>query len=357
MHHNKLFAQQLLNWYDQYGRHDLPWQHPRNLYQVWVSEIMLQQTQVVTVIPYFERFMARFPDVATLAQATEDEVLHLWSGLGYYARGRNLHQAAHLIQNQYKGCIPEDTDTLISLPGIGRSTAAAILAQALGQRHAILDGNVKRVLSRFYAIEGWPGQKTVENRLWLLSEEITPDTRVADYTQAIMDLGATLCKRSQPDCPACPLNTQCLAHQQNDVARFPAPKPRKIIPIKQTRMLILRNRHNHILLLKRPPSGIWGGLWSLPECDDSTDITDFCQQQLGLDIGEIVPGSPLRHSFSHFHLDIQPISAPAKIRENAIMAADERVWYNNQLPDNRGLPAPVIQLLARYTHYNNGDNT
>ena len=364
MPHNKyqdnFLSTQLLNWFDQHGRHDLPWQHPRSLYRVWVSEIMLQQTQVTTVIPYFERFMARFPDVATLAKATEDEVLHLWSGLGYYARGRNLHKAARLIHQQYNGQFPEDFETLLALPGIGRSTAAAILAQALGQRHVIMDGNVKRVLSRFYAIEGWSGKKAVENQLWALSESVTPETHVTDYTQAIMDFGATLCKRGKPDCLNCPLNKHCLAYKQDTVANFPTPKPRKTLPVKQTRMLILQNNHNHILLLKRPPSGIWGGLWSLPECDENTDITHFCQQHLGLDINLGQPGNPLRHKFSHFHLDIQPINAHAKIRENAVMVADERVWYNTQQPDIRGLPAPVKQLLERYAleklAANKGDN-
>ena len=342
------FAHALLRWFDQHGRHDLPWQHPRTPYRVWISEIMLQQTQVATVIPYFQRFMQRFPDIGSLAQAPEDAVMQHWSGLGYYARARNLHRAAQQIVASHGGVFPENLEALLALPGIGRSTAAAILAQACGQRHAILDGNVKRVLTRLYAIEGWPGQKAVENRLWHLSEALTPDTRLADYTQAIMDFGATLCRRSQPRCGDCPVADDCLAYQQGEPQRYPTPKPRKTLPVKSTRMLLLCDEQNRILLLKRPPSGIWGSLWSLPECEHDTDIAGFCREQLGIAVKTLKTGPVLRHTFSHFHLDITPISSHARPLDERIMASDERVWYNSRQPDSRGLPAPVKRLLEQH---------
>jgi len=341
------FSQRLLHWFDQYGRHDLPWQVDRNPYRVWVSEIMLQQTQVVTVIPYFERFMGRFPNIPLLAGAGIDEVLHLWTGLGYYARARNLHKAAININTQYAGRFPETFDEVLALPGIGRSTAAAILAQSLGQRHAILDGNVKRVLTRLHTIAGWPGQKTVEDRLWQLAEGYTPHVRLADYSQAIMDLGATVCRRGKPLCHACPVSELCQAHQQNTVAQYPASKPKKTLPVRQTRMLLLQNNHGHILLQQRPPTGVWGGLWSLPECPLDTDISDWCRQQLGLLIGPIRQADILRHTFSHFHLDIQPIYCGLKDHTDHIMEAPASVWYNTQQPDALGLPGPVKLMLER----------
>ncbi len=343
---NATIAQTLLAWFDQYGRHDLPWQHPRTVYRVWISEIMLQQTQVVTVIPYFARFMNSFPDIRHLAGASEDNVMQHWSGLGYYARARNLHKAARHILENHAGVFPENIDEILALPGIGRSTAAAILAQAYGQRHAILDGNVKRVLTRLYAIEGWPGQKTIENQLWVLSENITPRQRPADYTQAIMDFGATLCRRSQPCCSDCPISDHCQAFQQDQPQRYPSPKPRTSpLPIKTTRMLLLKDEQGRVLLLKRPPSGIWGSLWSLPECNHDIDIADFCRERLGIEARGMKTGKVLRHSFSHFHLDITPISAHARPADHAVMASDERVWYNSRQPDSHGLPAPVKRLL------------
>jgi len=270
----KTFAIHLLKWYRQHGRHDLPWQKNKSLYSVWVSEIMLQQTQVVTVIPYYQNFMQRFPDIASLAAATQDEALRYWAGLGYYSRARNLHKAAALIVESHQGVFPVTYDEVLALPGIGPSTAGAILAQATGQRHAILDGNVKRVLARYQAIEGWPGQKTVEKQLWKYAESFTPESNVADYTQAIMDLGATLCARSSPKCDACPLVTDCKAFQLNRTAELPTKKPKKAIPVKQKRFLIIRNKRGEMLMEKRPPSGIWGGLWSLPELtmDEAVDV-------------------------------------------------------------------------------------
>ncbi len=345
------FAHALLHWFDQHGRHDLPWQHPRTPYRVWVSEIMLQQTQVATVIPYFTRFMSSFADIPSLAQAEEDALMQHWSGLGYYARARNLHRAARQIMDIHAGHFPTNMDEALALPGIGRSTAAAILAQACGQRHAILDGNVKRVLTRLYAIEGWPGQKSVENQLWALSEKLTPHERPADYTQAIMDFGATLCRRRRPRCSDCPIADNCQAYQQDQVARYPSPKPRKTLPVKTTRMLLLNNEQNQTLLLKRPPSGIWGSLWSLPECGHDADIAGFCRNKLGIEAENPKTGPLLRHTFSHYHLDITPISARARPINQAVMASDERVWYNSGQSDYLGLPAPVKQLLAQQTHH------
>ena len=334
----------LLTWFDQHGRHDLPWQHPRSAYQVWLSEIMLQQTQVATVIPYFERFMQRFPDITSLANAKLDEVLHLWTGLGYYARARNLHKAAIQIRDQHDGVFPQNFDDVLALPGIGRSTAGAILAQAYNLRHAILDGNVKRVLTRLYAVQGWPGKKAVENQLWELAEQHTPNDRVCDYTQAIMDFGATLCAR-KPSCSECPLSGHCQSLTAGTPTDSPTPKGRKPLPVRTTRMLILQDDKNQVLLLQRPPSGIWGGLWSLPECPQEEDVTNWCHQSLGLDIHEVSSQPSLRHTFSHFHLDITPIQAQAQPTSNTTMEADARVWYNTAQPDALGLPAPVKTLL------------
>jgi len=334
----------LLAWFDHHGRHDLPWQHPRNPYRVWVSEIMLQQTQVSTVIPYFERFMARFPSITRLANASQDEVLHLWTGLGYYARARNLHRAAQLIRDEHQGRFPREFDTVLALPGIGRSTAGAILAQALDQRYAILDGNVKRVLTRYYAISGWPGSKAVENRLWELAEAATPSHRVADYTQAIMDLGATVCGRT-PDCDVCPLNATCQAFAAGNPRAYPTPKPRKALPVRKTTMLMLQNPQGLVLLQQRPAAGIWGGLWSLPECPPDWDPAEYCEVSLGLVMHQPEPGAPLRHTFSHFHLDISTLHARVVPLGQAVMEGQPQVWYNCRQPDARGLPAPVKTLL------------
>lgn len=345
------FSQALLAWYQLHGRHDLPWQQDRNLYRVWVSEIMLQQTQVATVIPYFERFMDRFPDIQSLANASEDEVLHLWTGLGYYARARNLHKAAQQVRDDYAGDFPGEYDAVLALPGIGRSTAGAILAQALGQKHVILDGNVKRVLTRLYAIEGWPGKKTIENQLWELAETLTPDEQLTDYTQAIMDLGATVCAR-KPACADCPMTTRCKAYHQGNMTDYPTPKKRKALPVKSTKMLLLQNEAGELLLQKRPPSGIWGGLWSLPEFTgkDSDSIAQWCEQQLGLVISTYHSLPVFRHTFSHFHLDITPVTSRVKSPANHVMEASDGVWYNTQRPGALGLPAPVLKLLMQFEH-------
>ena len=342
------FSKKLLSWYVKHGRHDLPWQHNRSLYRVWVSEIMLQQTQVATVIPYFERFMSHFPNIRALANASQDEVLHLWTGLGYYARARNLHKSAQIIRDEYADQFPEEFELVLALPGIGRSTAGAILAQALGQQHVILDGNVKRVLTRLYAVEGWPGKKDVENQLWDLAESLTPTKQLTDYTQAIMDLGSSACAR-KPNCPACPVTELCLAHQQGNVTNYPTPKKRKALPVKTAHMLVLQNKAGDVLLQQRPPSGIWGGLWTLPECpeNETDNIQHWCEQQLGLLIDKLESQPIFRHTFSHFHLDITPIFCRVKSPANLVMEAANGVWYNTQRPESLGLPAPVVKILAR----------
>jgi len=343
----KQFSKRLLAWFDRHGRKELPWKQDPSPYRVWVSEIMLQQTQVATVIPYFERFMQRFPDVRTLAEAQLDEVLHLWTGLGYYARARNLHKAAQTVLNEYGGDFPETFERIVALPGIGRSTAAAILAQALDQRHAILDGNVKRVLSRLHAVEGWPGDKAVEAELWQLAEAYTPRARVADYTQAIMDLGATLCRRGRPDCAACPFEHDCQARLQGCQAQLPHSRPKKDKPIRATRMLLLLNEDGEVLLQQRPPSGIWGGLWSLPECEPGTRVKPWVKRQLGLEVTDSTALPALRHTFSHFHLDIEPLLAKTRPTGDTVMEDGASVWYNTRQPDERGLAAPVVKLLQQ----------
>ena len=342
-------AEPLLNWFDAHGRKDLPWQKNRSAYRVWLSEIMLQQTQVTTVIPYFERFTERFPSVKELAAAEVDEVLHLWSGLGYYARARNLHKAAQQVCSEFDADFPRDLEQMISLPGIGRSTAAAILAQAHGLRHAILDGNVKRVLSRFHGVEGWPGNKKIETRLWEYAEQHTPDARLADYTQAMMDLGATLCTRSKPDCGACPIAQSCVARAEQRVAELPTPKPKKNKPTKSARMLVLINDKQQILLEKRPPTGIWGGLWSLPEVAMDADVEAYCQQQWQFKVEAIKDATPFRHSFSHYHFDITACRIKVKNPNQCVMEAERQVWYNSSQKQRLGLAAPVQTILNGLT--------
>jgi len=339
------FNDRLLRWWDEHGRKDLPWQQRPTPYRVWISEIMLQQTQVATVIPYYRRFMARFPDVQSLAAAHEDAVLHHWSGLGYYARARNLHKAAQVIASRHQGVFPLDIETVMQLPGIGRSTAGAILALAAGQVHPILDGNVKRVLARLHAVEGWPGAKEIENRLWNLARQYTPERRVAHYTQAIMDLGATLCTRGRPLCQRCPVQDNCLAFAQNRMKEFPTPKPRGSLPIRSTRLLLVRNTAEAVLLVKRPPAGIWGGLWSLPECDAGDDIMKWCRRHLGCSVSKERYWPSLRHTFSHFHLDIHPVLLRLNGKATSVMDDAGTVWYNPVEPQDLGLAAPVKRLL------------
>ncbi len=344
---SRSFSAAVLEWYYQHGRNNLPWQHPRTAYRVWVSEIMLQQTQVTTVIPYFERFMQRFPDIIQLAQAADDEVMHYWTGLGYYARARNLHKAAKTIMAQHGGEFPREFTEVQALPGIGRSTAGAILAQAFGQRHAILDGNVKRVLARYHGVEGWTGQARVQDQLWAYAEQHTPDQDLPDYTQAIMDLGSAVCIRSRPHCAECPLSPDCQALKTDRVRELPSLKPRKSIPVKTTRMLVLLNKDKHIMLEKRPPAGIWGGLWSLPEIPLESDVKSHCQQQYQFEIQAADDSDSFRHTFSHYHLDITPCLVEVKNPDQCVMEAGRILWYNTAQPDRLGLPAPVKMILNR----------
>jgi A/G-specific adenine glycosylase len=338
----KEFTAKLLGWFDLHGRKDLPWQTDISPYRVWVSEIMLQQTQVKTVIPYFEPFMARFPTVNVLAEATEDEILHLWTGLGYYARARNLHKAARMLVQQYNGDFPNTLDELTALPGIGRSTAGAILAICSGQPVPILDGNVKRVLARCFAIDGWPGKTSVANELWEKAEVLTPTERVADYTQAIMDLGAMVCTRTSPDCDNCPLSGSCRALQQQAVDQYPGRKLKKRLPVRATTMLIL-TRGNAVLLEQRPSKGLWGGLWSFPE-SDRDQIDSFLQGQ-HLTAVSTVKLEPFRHSFTHFHLDIAPLLIKVRQAGEMIRETDLFRWYDTTNPDEIGLTRPVVKLL------------
>ncbi|TPW15696.1 MAG: A/G-specific adenine glycosylase [Halothiobacillaceae bacterium] len=340
-----LFSEKVLNWYDQHGRHHLPWQDNRTAYRAWIAEIMLQQTQVTTVIPYFERFMARFATLEALAAAPLDEVLQLWTGLGYYARARNLHKSAQIISAEHGGLFPLTINEVQRLPGIGRSTAAAILAQAYGERHAILDGNVKRVLTRFHAITGWPGLPAVERQLWALAEAHTPAERVADYTQAIMDMGATLCTRHRPRCMECPLQPECLAYATGQQQQLPTPKERKVLPTRRTTMLLLRNASGELLLYQRPASGIWGGLWSFPEIDDGDDIALWCKNQLFCSIITQQPLPPIHHTFSHFHLEINPIELHVH-QDNAVMEACGYTWYNLGSAQHLALASPIKQLIV-----------
>ena len=340
------FVRRVLRWYDRCGRTDLPWQRSPVPYRVWVSEIMLQQTQVGTVVPYFHRFMERFPDVVSVAEAPLDDVLHLWSGLGYYARARNLHRAARVVRDEYGGHFPEVFEQVAALPGIGRSTAGAILSLALGQRHPILDGNVKRVLARCFAVEGWPGRSDVANSLWHIAEALTPGRRVDHYNQAMMDLGALVCTRRRPACGECPLTGDCAALALGREEDLPAAKPRRRIPRRQTRMLIIQNPDGHLLLRRRPPRGIWGGLWSFPETALDEDPGGWCEDTLGMTAAVAGHLPQRRHVFTHFTLDIHAVRLVTENPADRVMEGDEWVWYNPKLPDALGLAAPVARMVS-----------
>lgn len=341
------FSTALLDWYDLNGRKNLPWQGGKDPYRIWLSEIMLQQTQVATVIPYYQRFIGSFPDLKTLANASQDEVLAHWSGLGYYARARNLHRAANKIMTHHNGHFPQQLDSVIALPGIGRSTAGAILNFAFDQQHPILDGNVKRVLSRLHRISGWPGHKKTENQLWQLAAELTPLQRVSDYTQAIMDLGATLCTRSKPSCSHCPVSPHCQASKHGDIDQYPQSAPKRVRPTKQTWMLIIENQRGQLQLEKRPPTGIWGGLYSLPECQTETEITDQLSNQFGLN--EITRHTlpTFTHRFSHFDLEIHPVHLLTDhANQEAIKEQHDYQWYELNVALDLGLPKPTSDLLS-----------
>jgi A/G-specific adenine glycosylase len=340
-----IFSEAILKWYDKFGRKTLPWQQNKTPYKVWLSEIMLQQTQVATVIPYFDRFIDRFPTVQALASAEQDEVLHLWTGLGYYARARNLHKAAQLIVTEHNGLFPTDIDQVQALPGIGRSTAGAVLSLSLAQHHPILDGNVKRTLARCYAIEGWPGKKNVENALWEVAEKNTPSVGVERYNQAMMDMGAMICTRSKPKCELCPITTQCIAYAQHRQTEFPGKKPKKILPEKQTWFAILQFGHK-VWLEQRPQVGIWGGLWCFPQHDQS-DLSSLLDQHLIEQHHSIQRQQQLtafRHTFSHYHLDIVPVLFELNTLPNTVSEKSGQ-WYDLTDPAKIGLAAPVQKIL------------
>lgn len=335
------FASRLIAWQQSHGRHDLPWQGTIDPYRIWLSEIMLQQTQVETVIPYYNRFLASFPDLATLAAAPDDNVMAHWAGLGYYSRARNLHAAARRIAAEHGGRFPRQIDAILDLPGIGRSTAAAIAAFAFEQRGAILDGNVKRVLARVFGIDGWPGEKAVETRMWALAEELLPESDIRAYTQGLMDLGATLCTRARPRCEDCPFSDDCLANRQGRHGELPGTRPKKSIPEKATAMLILLHG-GEILLEKRPALGIWGGLWSLPECPADADPARAAAS-LGYHTDTAGRCPALIHTFTHFRLRIQPWLLPVERPPGA--SEPGRLWLALDDLDGAALPTPVRRIL------------
>lgn len=340
------FSAAVLDWFDQYGRKHLPWQQDITPYRVWLSEIMLQQTQVTTVIPYFERFTQRFPSVADLAAAPVDDVLHLWTGLGYYARARNLHRCAQQVVSDFAGEFPATVDELASLPGIGESTAGAIVSIAFGKTATILDGNVKRVLARYHAIEGWPGQSGPLKALWQVARQHTPTERCNHYTQAMMDVGATVCTRTKPQCESCPLGDGCVARATGTQLQYPGKKPKKDKPVKATYLLMLRAPSGDLLLQQRPPQGIWGGLWSFPELALEQSVAQYCHEHYG-PTGEIEYWDSYRHTFSHYYLDITPVLIQLPEPATGVMAPGKALWYNVSEPPNVGLAAPVKRLLEQ----------
>ncbi|HRD69588.1 MAG TPA: A/G-specific adenine glycosylase [Legionella sp.] len=340
------FSNPLLAWYDVYGRKELPWQSPRDAYRVWVSEIMLQQTQVQTVIPYFNRFINTFPTVSSLAQAAEDAVLSLWSGLGYYSRARNLHSCAKIINEQYMGIFPRDLQLLINLPGIGPSTAAAILSQAYNLPTAILDGNVKRVLTRFFRISGFTEQAQIKKKLWDLANCCMHQERCADYTQAIMDLGATCCTTKNPDCAHCPIKENCLAYKYNEQQLYPTKKIKKPVPLQHQQFLVLQDNKNQIFLEKRPPTGLWGGLWCFPAIDINQCPLDFIKTNHNISGKKPVPIVTFTHRFSHFHLEIQAIRINAHILGSKLAESGGK-WFSHSQLATLGLATPTSKIINK----------
>ena len=339
------FAERIIAWQRQHGRHDLPWQGTRDPYPVWLSEIMLQQTQVAAVIPYFQRFITRFPDIAGLASADQDDVLALWSGLGYYARARNLHRAAHIVVERHGGVFPGHFEEIAALPGIGRSTAAAITVFVSGARQPILDGNVKRVLARCFGIAGFPGEKKIEKSMWELSAGLLPERDIEAYTQGLMDLGAGVCTRHRPRCGACPLGEECAARRENRISELPSPRPRKPVLEKSTVMLILQ-RNGEVLLEKRPEPGIWGGLWSFPEVSDASQAATLSRGRFGAAVKAdgILP--VIRHGFTHFALTITPALLRVTRMEPRAQSPGH-VWLTVEDAIGAAVPAPVRAILRR----------
>ncbi len=338
------FSTRLLTWWDRHGRKNLPWQNERTPYRVWVAEIMLQQTQVKTVIPYFERFTARFPDMNTLADASVDEVLALWSGLGYYARARNLLRTAKICAEQHTGELPLTPEALLALPGIGESTANAIWSQANNHPAVVLDGNVQRVFARHDAIAGWPGKSSVRRKLWSAAEQVLPESRGADYTQAVMDLGATLCTRKNPVCDQCPVNSDCSSFRTGTVEQLPTPRPRLKITAHSFHVLILIDDQGRVLLERRPPTGIWGGLWSLPEHHNRQAL----EQRLGVEHDDMQSLPSLRHQLTHMKMTIHPHIGPAKPLATGVECNQDQRWFGPQDWSKIGLPKPIRQLLESH---------
>jgi len=324
----------MIRWQRRHGRHGLPWQRTRDPYRIWLSEIMLQQTQVAAVVPYYERFLARFPDTGALAAATEDEVLKLWSGLGYYARGRNLRNAARLISS--RGSFPDTLEGLQALPGVGRSTAAAIAIFAFGRRAAILDGNVKRVLARRFGIEG-------ERAQWELAGKLLPSRAIEAYTQALMDLGATVCTRARPACGRCPVAKDCVALGEGRIAELPSPRKRKPLPLRRATWLVLQHQ-GAVLLERRPSPGIWGGLWVFPE-GPSERLKSFCKKNFSVEISRAQKMPVIEHGFTHFRLDILPIRCSVR-RKFPEKKKTSRLWLDVADATGAAVPAPVKSLLS-----------
>ncbi|NYZ62699.1 A/G-specific adenine glycosylase [Luteimonas deserti] len=344
------YAARLLAWFDVHGRHDLPWQHPRTPYRVWLSEIMLQQTQVRVVVPYFERFVTALPDLRALAAAPQDEVLALWSGLGYYARARNLHAAAKRCVDLHDGDLPRNLEALVALPGVGRSTAAAILSQAWGEPAAILDGNVKRVLARRHAVDGWPGLPKVEAALWAIADTLLPPARLADYTQAQMDFGATLCTRHAPACLLCPVADDCAAFAQGRVDELPTPRPSKVLPQREATVLVLEDRAGRVLLQRRPASGVWASLWSLPQLAPGDEVQGWLGAHAAGLLDAVDLDTPARlpsidHGFSHYRLRLHPVRWGGLAPRNGVRDNDALRWVAREDLAALGIPAPIRTLL------------
>ncbi|HEV7612154.1 MAG TPA: A/G-specific adenine glycosylase [Steroidobacteraceae bacterium] len=343
------FAERLLAWFEIHGRHDLPWQQDPTPYRVWISEVMLQQTQVLTVIPYYRRFMARFPGAKALAAAPLDEVLHEWTGLGYYARARNLRACAQALIAHHGGEFPHELEAVMKLPGIGRSTAGAILALSRGERHPILDGNAKRVLARVFGIAGDPGSTAVIAALWARSVDCTPAVNAAAYTQAIMDLGATVCSRARPACTVCPMSTDCVAALEGRQAELPGAKQKRTRGSREATLLIAETGDDDgslaVLVERRPLAGIWGGLWSPPQFESEFAALDWCRREIGEPDSKSQPLAPIHHAFTHFDLRLNPIRVRCRIA--AVHDGDERLWYRLDRPPRVGLPQPIFKLFEQ----------
>jgi A/G-specific adenine glycosylase len=342
------FSVPLLDWFDKHGRKELPWQQNKSVYTVWISEIMLQQTQVNTVIPFFHQFILKFPTLESLAFADIEDILHQWSGLGYYSRARNLYKTAVIIKQDFQGLFPDTMNDLVKLPGIGRSTAGAILSLALNQHQPILDGNVKRILSRYFMVEGWPGSMQVINQLWGYAECITPAKRCADFNQAMMDLGSSVCSRTKPDCAQCPLNFGCSAYKENKTAFYPQPKPRKALPEKNSFFLIITTAQHEILLEKREEKGLWGSLWSFPQVSTTDELEGWLIEHQLVKNGSIAYWESFRHTFSHFNLQIKPIHI---MINQPLIPLDLSKFYWHQVANEikLGVPAPVKKLFMHFS--------